>query len=237
MTYFGPLPYPGQPGQPGQSGQSGQPAAARADGAGWEGGELHPFPAGVTTGVREAVTDATATWRHTLRRARRAEGPRGVALRYSVALRYLGYLLTIVVCSAIANAAYANTAWRLAGTLVLFSAALMSVTAALGAMFVPQKRVQIVEDYRHFLFQVSMLPATGIAVFQWVMRAYTANPAHQDNFLGLLSNTLPLMFAFTVFFPAIVFVKAVAGRRMLDRSQQDDQELLQTWTRQDRYMP
>jgi len=152
-------------------------------------------------------------------------------------MRYAGYLLTIIICAAVANASFAGTPWSMAGTLILFSAACMSVTAALGTLFIPQKRPEIVEEFRHFLFQISMLPATGIAVFQWVLKAYSADPRNQDNFLGLLHNALPLLFAFTVFVPAIVFVKAVAGRRMLDRSQQDDQELMETWTRQDHLMP
>jgi hypothetical protein len=154
----------------------------------------------------------------------------------AVLLRYLGYLVVIVLCSAVAHASFAGTPWRMGGTLVLFSSACMAVTAALGTMFIPHKRTEIVEDFRHFLFQVAILPATGIAAFQWVMRAYTADPRHQDNFLGLLQNSLPMLFAFSVFVPAVVFIKAVAGRRTLDRSQQDDQELMETWTRQDHLM-
>lgn len=229
MTQFDPFPFTGTT-PPNYD-------PTRADGASWAGPGSVEFPPGVVTGVSGAIAEKTASWRGTLRRARHSEGSRGVALRYSVGMRYVGYLVVIIICSAIANAAYSGTAWRMAGTLMLFTACAMSVTAALGAMFIPQKRSEIVEDFRHFLFQVAILPATGIAVFQWVMHAYTANPQNQDNFLGLLSNSLPLLFAFTCFVPAIVFVKAVAGRRLLDRSQQDDQELLQTWTRQDRYMP
>jgi len=208
-----------------------------SDGAGWAPVDVDQgFGTNTVVGVTEALRDKTASWRHILRRARRAEGPRGVALRWSVLLRYVGYLCVIVLCSAVAHASFAGTPWRMGGTLVLFASACMAVTATLGTMFIPYKRTEIVEDFRHFLFQVSILPATGIAVFQWVMRAYTADPRNQDNFLGLLENALPMLFAFTVFVPAVVFVKAVAGRRMLDRSQQDDQELMETWTRQDHLM-
>lgn len=177
-----------------------------------------------------------ARWSGTLRNVRATEGPRGVAVRTSVGLRYGGYLLTILLCAGIAHASFAGTAWRLGGTLVLFSSALMVMTAAAGTVFMPHKRSEIVEDLRHFLFQLSILPASGIAAFDWVIRSYTQDPRNQDNFLGLLQNSLPLMYAFTVFIPAIVFLKAVAGRRSLERSQQDDEEALNTWTRQDWYV-
>lgn len=212
-------------------------AAHLSDGAGWRPVPVdRGFGPGVDVGIGDAVRTSTASWRGTLRRARQAEGPRGVALRWSVLLRYFGYLSVIIVCSAVANAAFAGTPWRMGGTLVLFASCMMTVTASLGCMFMPYKRYEILEDWRHFMFQVSVLPATGIAMFQWVMRAYTANPLNQDNFLGLLSNALPMLFAFTVFIPSVVFVKAVAGRRVLERSQQDDQELIETWTRQDHLM-
>jgi hypothetical protein len=211
---------------------------ARADGAGWArdtGAVEHRTFAGPDK--RAGMHTTLQSWRRTWRRVGEIEGKRGKAIRLSVAVRYVVYLLTVLAVAAVANASFGGTAWRLAGTLVLFSAAAMTVTAALGTMLVPHKRDDIVEDFRHFLFQVSLLPAAGIAVFQWVLRVYTDNPLNQDNFLNLLNNTLPLLFAFTVFVPAIVFIKAVAGRRMLDRTQQDDQELMQTWTRQDMFMP
>lgn len=211
-------------------------SGARADGAGWVNHDTGRGFAPQAEGMAEAVRGKTASWRGTFRRARAAEGPRGIAVRWSVGLRYIGYMVTIIVCSAIGNAAFAGTAWHMAGSLMLFSAAVMTLTAALGCMFIPYKRTEIVEDFRHFLFQVSLLPATGLAVFQWVMIAYNQDPRNADGFLSLLGNSLPLLYGFTVFVPAVVFVKAVAGRRALDRSQQDDQELLQTWTRQDMFM-
>jgi hypothetical protein len=207
------------------------------DGAGWGPGTNSANNETVRESIGKVSKVKSASWRGTLSRVRRVEGSRGVAIRYSVGLRYVGYFLVIIACSVIGNASFSGTAWQMAGTLMLFSAAAMTLTATLGAMFIPQKRTEIVEDFRHFLFQIALLPATGIAIFQWVLSSYSEDPRHQDNFLGLLSNSLPLLFAFTVFVPAIVFVKAVAGRRMLDRTQQDDQELMQAWTRQDKYMP
>jgi hypothetical protein len=174
------------------------------------------------------------SWRQTAARVRAVEGERGMAVRWSVGLRYLAYVGLIITCVAVTNATFRGTAWSMGGTLMLFSAAVMCVTAALGSMFMPQKRVEIAEELKHFLFQISVLPGTGIAVFIWVMNGYMSNPQNQDNFLGLLHNSLPILYAFTVFFPAIVFIKAVAGRRTLDRTQQDDSELMATWTRQDR---
>lgn len=209
-----------------------------ADGAGWASDASDQAPRALGAPDKKAGFYTTLqSWKQTWKRVGEVEGARGKAIRYSVAFKHAGYLLLIIICAAIANASFGGTAWRLAGTLVLFSGAAMTVTAALGMIFIPHKRTNIGEDYRHFLFQVSLFPATGIAVFQWVLKSYTANPQNQDNFLGLLTNTLPLLFAFTVFVPAIVFIKAVAGRRMLDRTQQDDQELMQTWTRQDTFMP
>jgi hypothetical protein len=195
----------------------------------WMPGEPSPTP----DQLAPPPVGRPAQWRGTLRRARTAEGPRGVAIRTSVALRYVGYVFTILLGATLANAAFAGTAWRLAGTLVLFSSSLMCVTAAGGTLFMPHKRSEIIEDLRHFMFQLSLIPATGIAGFDWVVRSYGADPRNQDNFLGLLQNSLPLLYAFTVFIPAIVFVKAVAGRRHLERTQQDDEEAMNTWTRQD----
>lgn len=211
---------------------------AQADGAGFAhdtGAPDHRTFAGPDK--RAGMQTTLQSWRRTWKRVGEIEGPRGKAIRLSVATRYVAYLLVVLGVAAIAHASFAGTAWRLSGTLVLFSAAAMTVTAALGTMLVPHKRDHIVEDYRHFLFQVSLLPSAGIAAFQWVLRLYTDNPMNQDNFLNLLNNSLPLLFAFTIFVPAIVFIKAVAGRRMLDRTQQDDEELMQTWTRQDMFMP
>lgn len=189
-------------------------------------------PATVTADARERF----AAWRQTVQRVVAVEGPRGIAIRWSVAFRYLTYLAVIGLCAALVHHSFAGTAWESSSTLLLFSASLQAMTAALGCAFMPQDRPEIVQDFRHFLFQIALLPATAIAMFDWVLRAYMSDPRNNDNFLGLMANSLPIIFAFTLFTPAIIFVKAVAGRRTLSRTQQDDAEMMQTWTRQDPYL-
>lgn len=176
------------------------------------------------------------SWRNTLARVKRVEGERGIAVRTSVFVRYAAYVGVLLLCIAITHATFRGTAWSMGGTLMLVSAAIMCTSAALGTMFLPQKRAEIVEELRHFLFQISVIPGTAIALFIWVMNAYVSSDGQGDNFMGLLHNALPILYAFTVFFPALIYVKAVAGRRVLDRTQQDDQELMSTWTRQDRWI-
>lgn len=175
-------------------------------------------------------------WRGTLARIRRVEGPRGIAVRGSVAFKWATHVLWVVLAAAICHAAFSGTSYSSMGTLVLFSAAVMAVTAALGTMFIPHKRPEIIEEFRHVLFHLCLAPSVCLAGFNWVMGSYLSDARNGDAALNSIHGYLPVICLFTVLAPALVLVKMVSGRRHLDRSSQDDAELMSTWTRQDRWV-
>lgn len=175
-------------------------------------------------------------WRTTIERVRRVEGPRGIAVRGSVAFKWATHVLWVVLSAAILHAAFSGTAYASMGTLLLFSAAVMAVTAALGTMFIPHKRPEIIEEFRHVLFHLCLAPAVSIAAFSWAMGSYLSDPRNGDAAVNSIHGYMPLMCLFAVLGPALVLVKMVSGRRHLDRSSQDDAEMMATWTRQDRYV-
>lgn len=182
----------------------------------------------------KASTQANmASWRSTAARVRHVEGPRGMALRWSIGLRYLAYLGVIIGCSAVIGAAFAGTRWAYGGSIVLFSAAGMLATATLGTMFLPDRRTEVLEEMRKFLFQMLLFPSTAIALGHWFLRSYTSDPGTQNDFLSLLDTYLPMFFLLPALLSLIVFVKMIVGMRYLDRSQSDAEELLNTWSRQD----
>lgn len=210
------------------------------------GEPTHKFPAGpggepVTLVGPSAWKAAAAanmrSWRATAARVRHVEGPRGLALRWSVALRYLAYLGVIIGCTAIIGAAFAGTRWSYGAPIVLFSAAVMLGTAALGTMFLADRRPKILEELRKFLFQMLLFPSTSIALGHWFLRRYTSDPGAQNDFLGLLDTYLPVFFLLPALLSCIVFVRMISGLRYLDRSQADAEEALNTWSRQDFHHP
>jgi hypothetical protein len=163
---------------------------------------------------------------------RRVEGPRGYSARAAVWLRYLGFLAGIVLCSAITEVVTAGipNAAR-AGAWMFASCTVMSLSAAVGTMAFPANRLEVLEQWRHFLFGISLLPGTGIAVFMWATEGlFKANST--DAFAGLMSNALPILYFITVVLPTLIFIKWVAGQRTIYRSRMDDQEMVSIWTRQ-----
>jgi hypothetical protein len=180
-------------------------------------------------GARRNVT----SWRATISRVRHVEGPRGVAVRWSVGLRYLAYLGVVVGCSALVDFAFAGTRWSYGGTIMLFSAAGMLLTASLGTMFMPDRRAEVLDELRRFLFQMLLFPSTAIALAHWFLRRFTTDPGQRNDFLQLLDSYLPVFFLLPAVLSLIVFVKAISGFRVLNKSRQDSEEMMNTWTRQD----
>lgn len=166
-------------------------------------------------------------------RIMRNEGPRGRSTRAAVAFRYAAYLGTILVCVAATHAAFAAVPGAASGGWwMLASAAFQLIVAVAGTWFFPNKRPEIVEQARHYVFGMTVFPGTGVALFMWATRAMSdANST--DIFVSSLNRALPYLYFLPVVLPAIIFVKTVAGLRTLNRVQLDDQELLATLTRND----
>lgn len=228
MTDLDPSPFRDPTGAPTGAPVVGEPTPRFPTGP--DGEQLHL----IGPAAWKAATQANLrSWRATAARVRHVEGPRGMALRWSIGLRYLAHLGVIIVCSAVINAAFAGTRWSYGGSIVLFSAAAMCVTAAFGTMFLADRRTEILEELRKFLFQMLLFPSTALALGHWFLRRYTSDPGTQNDFLSLLDTYLPMFFLLPALLSLIVFVKMIAGMRFLDRSRSDAEELLNTWSRQD----
>jgi hypothetical protein len=163
---------------------------------------------------------------------------RGYSTRVAVYFRYAAYFLAVVVCSAISHAAFqTTTTWQAGGKMMFFSAALMTVTAALGTVMFTNYRNEIIRQFRHFVFGIAVFPGTGIALFLWAINTMLDSPtSNNDAFAAMLHNAVPIVYFCTVGIPALVFVKAVAGMRTINRSRLDDEETMRVYTRQDGLM-
>ena len=167
---------------------------------------------------------------------RGVEGPSWRLFDLAPWARALFHFCVVVACTGFVRAVFTDTSWALASRLMLVSAAVMVITAVIGSWFFPDKRPELTEQLRHFLFQIMLLPSTAVAGILWLMRTFGTNPDTQDHFLGLLHNSLPIIFLFTVVIPAVIFVKMVASLPFLDRSRVDDEEAIRRWMRQDPYV-
>lgn len=166
------------------------------------------------------------------------EGPRGWSLRASVPLRYFVYFVTILFCSAVTQWAFSSQAggsrYDMAGTFMFIAAALMVGTGAVSTWFYAASRREIIAMTRHYVFGVSLLPGTAVALlYRASMGWLRSGEGGGGVFVSLTSNALPLVFFSTVVIPTVVFIGQLAGRRYLERSRMDDQEALALWTRQD----
>lgn len=166
------------------------------------------------------------------------EGQRGRSVRATIYLRHVTYLLVILICSGATQKMLSTTpSVNNGGMWMLFSATLILLTGAVGGLFYRNHRNEIIEQARHFLFGISLLPGTGIAVLMWATRGVMSSSAASSSVLTTaFQNALPLLFFATVIIPALIFVKVIAGMRNLHRSRLDDQEAMSLWTRQDRYV-
>lgn len=166
---------------------------------------------------------------------RSIEGPRSVPVRAAVVLRYAMYAMVIFACSAITNWAFtsAGTGGNLAGAFMMGSAALMIGVGAFSTWFYPQSRKEIILQTRHYVFGISVIPGTAVALLYRMSQAWFKAPAASDSiFASLTANALPLVFFSAVIIPAVIFIGQQAGRRYLERSKLDDQEAVALWTRQ-----
>jgi hypothetical protein len=164
------------------------------------------------------------------------EGPRGASVRASVGLRYVSYGLVIILGSVVTGACLASTPGASSGgEWMLLSSAFQLATAVLGSWFVPPKRPEIIQQVRAYVFGYTVLPGTGIAVFMWAASHMTTSSTNPDVFITAIQSALPWIFFLPIILPAVIFMKSVAGMRVLNREQLDDQENMKVLTRNDGY--
>jgi hypothetical protein len=162
------------------------------------------------------------------------EGPRGLSTRATIWLRYASYLMVIVLASVITGACFASTPGAASGgQWMLLSAAFQLATAAVGSWFVPNHRPEIIQQVRAYVFGYTVLPGTGIAIFMWAAGHMTSSANSPDVFITAMQSALPWIFFLPIILPAVIFVKSVAGMRVINREQLDDQELMRVYTRND----
>jgi len=162
----------------------------------------------------------------------RVEGPRGRSTRTAVIFRYIGFFAAIALCSAVAEAVTAGVPnASKAGAWMFASCTVMSLAAAVGTAAFPANRLEVLEQWRHFLFGLCLFPGTGIAIFIWATSGLFSSTSN-DAFAGLMADALPILYFVTVVIPTLIFIKWVAGQRTIYRSRMDDQEMVEMWTRQ-----
>lgn len=169
---------------------------------------------------------------------RMVEGLRGISTRTAVYLRYVASFLGVVLCSSLTQWAMSDSGgWRNGGIFMFWSALLMVVTAAVGSWFYANHRNEIIEQLKHYLFGIALIPGTALSLINRAAAGLFASPSGQsDAFLSATANALPLLVFITVVIPAALFVKMVAGMRHLHRSRLDDEEAMLTYTRNDGWM-
>lgn len=165
---------------------------------------------------------------------REIEGPRGLATRGSVWLRHGFYAGVVLGCSALTQGLMGPLPGvGDGGYWMLYSVAVMFLTAAVGAAFYTNHRNEIIEQVKHFVFGIVLFPGTGLAVLMRAMSSVTNQAANPGDFLSYtLADALPLVYFATIVIPCLIFIKAISGMRHLHRTRQDDQEALDIWTRQ-----
>lgn len=163
------------------------------------------------------------------------EGPRGYSTRAAVYLRHAAYLLVLILCSAITHYAMAAAGpYSIdGGQVMFFMATLTLAVAALGTMFYAGNRNEILEQARHYVFGLMVLPGTGIALILWVVKGLVTAQANPDAFSQTVDLGLLMVFGAALIMPPVIFLKLMSGIRSLNRSTTDDQEMMQVWSRQD----
>ena len=162
------------------------------------------------------------------------EGPRGASTRASVWLRYVAYFVTIVICSGITSACFAQVPGATSGgEWMLLCVAFQLAIASIGSWMFANRRPEINQQVRSYIFGYTLFPGTGIAILMWSARHLTAGPTGTDVFVNSLNSALPWLYFLPIILPAVIFLKTVAGMRMIHREQMDDQEIMRTYTRND----
>jgi hypothetical protein len=166
------------------------------------------------------------------------EGPRGYSTRAAVYARHAAYLLTIVLCSSLTHIAMqaAGPFSIDGGSVMLFMSALTLLVGALGTAAYPAQRNQIIEQVRHYVFGLMVLPGTGVAAILWIVKVgLISQQANPDAFSRTVDLGLLMLFGTLMIMPPVVFLKLMSGIRTLARSTRDDQEMMSVWARQDGY--
>lgn len=178
----------------------------------------------------------TSSAPHKVARVGSNEGPRGYSTRAAVYLRHVAYLLIVMAGSSISHYCFqAVGKYMLGGKLMFGLAGLVLASAAVGTMFYTNQRNEILEQTRHYVFGMMVLPGTALALIMWGAQVM-AGPApggSEDQFLKVIFIGLPALYFATVVIPPVLFIKMLAQIRTLHRSRLDDQEMMQLWTRQD----
>lgn len=163
-----------------------------------------------------------------------AEGPRGSAIRASIYVRHVLYLLVVLAASGLTQGLLGSIPQVNDGGLwMLLAATLILATAAVGTLFYVDHRTDILAQARHFLFGIVVFPGTALAVLLWATRGLAASMATSNTLTSTLQYALPLLFFATVIIPPLLFVKVIAGLRNLHRSRYDDVDAIALWTRTD----
>lgn len=163
------------------------------------------------------------------------EGPRGYSTRASVYLRHAAYLLVVVLCSALTHYAMdAAGPYSIDGGRAMFVlATIVLVVGALATMAYPPQRNQVLEQVRHYVFGMMVLPGTGIALVLWLVKGLVSVQSKTDAFSATVDTGLLMVFGAVLIMPPVVFLRLIAGIRTLHRSTRDDQETMALWSRQD----
>jgi hypothetical protein len=185
------------------------------------------LPAADPSSNPERITDRAT---RAVSRLQQFEGLRGRSTRAALALRYVAYLFTIVVLSALTQGATDDIKYAEGGgVFMLLSCTTISVVGSVATLFYVNLRNEIIARVRHYIFGIILFPGTLLALFLYVTKSWWG----QDTFSSTLSMALPVVFLVTVVLPAFIFVKEIAGMRAIYRSTLDDQEAVSLWSRQD----
>lgn len=169
------------------------------------------------------------------KRKRSVEGPRWLTTRATVWLRYLAYTLAVFGGCAVTEGLLSGVSTaRNGGQWMLFSVGVLMVAAMFGLWRYPTHRNEIVEQARHYVFGIMVLPGTALAAVMWAAGQFFVDAAASSEVFGtMLGTALPIVFFCTVVIPVLIYVKMVAGMRYMYRTREDDQETMSIYTRQD----
>jgi hypothetical protein len=165
-------------------------------------------------------------------RVRQFEGPRGISSRAALMIKYVNYVLLVLLGCGVTGLATDGVRYAAGGgTFMLFSVATIALVGAVSTLFYVNLRNEIVERVRHYIFGIILFPGVLLAI---VLRALQEWEWVNEGTLGTtLQAALPAIFLATVVLPAVVFVKEMVGIRTLHRSRLDDEEAVHLWTRHD----
>ena len=188
-----------------------------------------------TTPATGVVAGSPADPPRQARRVRRFEGLRGQATRQAIVLRYCAAMAAIILCAGVNKAGLAHITTAAGGWKLLIGAvAVEAVIATAGTFAFPARRDEIVQQTRHYIFGLTLFPATGLAGLMWALKPFadTAGPTG-DGALTTVNTALPYLYYLPIIIAPIVFAKVISGIAGFHRVTTDDEEMMLTLTRQD----